>query len=94
MKTLTIFLSLLAVGCAKPAQEPVASPAGSCQTYVAPYMVEYPDASVRKSEVTACPGSLKASALDSSGETETAGSLTIRLMDSSGVQYFTAFSGQ
>ncbi len=94
MRILTFVLIFMALGCAKGPTQDIES-SGGCKAYVSPYEVEYPDASLRKSNISACPSYLKADALDQSGETETSGTLTIRLFDKlTGNPYFTTFDGQ
>ncbi len=83
-----VILLLDVIACSKNT-EPSAQNTVNCKTYASAYEVEFTDNSVRKSNVVNCQGSLTATALDQSGEALTAKSLTIRLIDKSGVEYFT-----
>ncbi len=86
-----LFLIIGVVGCAK------SDDSNNCKSYVSPYEVEFPDNSVRKSDVASCfvPLGLsyyKATDLSQSRESFSAKKLTIRLLDlQTGQQYLTEF---
>lgn len=62
-----------------------------CQPMASAYEVEFPDNSVRKSEVKSCEGLLTATALDQSNDILTANDFNIRLKDLTGIEYLTSF---
>lgn len=82
-----IVLVLDVVACSKNREQTTTV---ECRPMASAYEVEFPDNSVRKSQVETCQGILTAIALDQSNETVSGKSLTIRLIDKSGVEYFTS----
>ncbi len=93
MKCALIILFLALGACAKYSSPP----AQECQSYASPYLVEFPDKSVRKAGVESCGSLLKATDL-TPGVTESvvAETLQILIWDDSTTPrsfYMTTFSG-
>ena len=80
-----IVLILDVVACSKKSEQ-----APECTPMASAYQVEFPDQAIRKASVESCGGLKTATALDQSGETVTAISLTIELRDpKTGQEYLT-----
>jgi len=95
MRLLIIALMLSIVGCGQESDS-----GSNCKTYISPYEVEFPDNSIRKSDVSACQYPfgltlLKATDLSQGRESFTAQKLTIRLIDVyTSSPYLTTFADQ
>ena len=85
-----VILLLDVVACSKKREQ-----APECKPYASAYEVEFPDNSIRKSDVSYCNGLFKATDLDQGQATIESQVLTIQLKDATtGTPYLTTFTGQ
>ncbi len=88
-----IVLLLEVIACAKaPKQD---RPDAPCKTYASAYEVEFPDSSLRKSNIEACNGLFKATDLGPNNDVIESQSLIVQVLEpKTGTPYLTIFTGQ
>ncbi len=87
-----IVLLLEVIACSKNPEQPSESP---CTTYTSAYEVEFPDGSLRKSNIETCNGTFKATDLGPKNDVIESQSLIVQVLEpKTGTPYLTIFTGQ